>query len=348
MVDVSMIEFTVSREVADVVADWFWANGASAVVEAEAPDSLFPDVVSLTADLPGDLVAELLADRVGDPALEYVLAARVVGDAADDHRAAQRWKEFMGPVAAGRFVIVPEWDGASAGPASASGNGDPVAADGDGSPPIVIRMDPGDAFGAGTHVTTRLCLEAAGGVVRGGETVLDLGCGTGVLGVAAAMIGARSVRATDIDPEAVRVTRRVAALNGVGDRVEAVLVDAGDPDPVEAPGIEGCFDIVFANVLIGVIVAYGESLARAVAPGGALVISGILVDQGDRALGALGLTDHIPTDHGHDDGPTDHGHDDDSGAGGAGDERSQLVVEQRIERDGWLLLVLRADGRTRR
>lgn len=296
MGDVVMVEFTVSRDVVEVVADWLWVNGASAVVEAEAPDSLFPDVVSLTADLPTDLAQDLMSDRVTAPALEVVLSARVVGDEDDDHLAAQTWKEFATPVACGRFVLVPDWLGSR-----------------DVEPSMIhLRMDPGDAFGSGTHVTTRLCTEAVGRVIGGGESVLDFGCGTGVLGVASAMIGARSVRAVDIDPEAMRVTRMVAELNGVADRVTTVLVGTDDMFEERVSEHE-VFDVVFANVLIDVITTVGGGLAGSVTTGGLLVLSGILVEQRARALAAV-------------DGV---------------DGRSHFSVVDEVERDGWLALVLR-------
>lgn len=316
MGDVSMVRFSVSRDAADVVCDWLWCNGASAVVEADEPDSLFPDVVSLTADLPAGLVDDLLGERVVAPALEAVLGARVVGDANDDLLAAQTWKEFATPVECGRFVVVPDW-------LNVEDRRDATL--------IELRMDPGDAFGAGTHVTTRLCLEAIGDVIAGGESVLDFGCGTGVLGVAAAMLGAATVRAVDIDPEAIRVTRSVAALNGVAERVTAALVgphEPTDPDlaqtqaqaqPQTPAGPERTarpelFDVVFANVLITVITGSGGELTRSVTPGGVLVLSGILAEQRDRALVALGAP-------------------------------SRFDVEEEVERDGWLLLVLRRTGK---
>lgn len=301
MNDVLVVELTVSREVAEVLADWLWLNGASAVVETEAPESLFPDVVALTADLPAGLVASMLDDELTDPALEYVLSARVVGGPDDDRKAGATWRDFAQPVICGRVEIVPQW----LDPDSDDAVEGSVATE-----RIRLVMEPGEAFGAGTHVTTRLCLEAVGDVIHGDETVLDFGCGTGVLGVAAAMVGARDVTAVDIDPEAIRVTRQLAVLNGVGGSVTAIAAVPVAAAPVADESALGVFDVVFANVLIDVFEAEGARIAATVAVGGLLVISGLLVDQRDRAVAALG-------------GP------------------SRFTVEDEIERDGWVRLVLR-------
>lgn len=141
--------------------------------------------------------------------------------------------------------------------------------------PVVVRLDPGLAFGSGTHPTTALCLEWLDGEWLDGQDlqgrqVIDYGCGSGVLAVAAALKGAARVVAIDHDPQALVATRENAFRNGVDDRIETALPDQIDPGPA---------DIVLANILAGVLVDLAPQLAALVAPGGRLVLSGILEKQ---------------------------------------------------------------------
>jgi ribosomal protein L11 methyltransferase len=136
--------------------------------------------------------------------------------------------------------------------------------------PVVVRLDPGLAFGTGTHATTALCLEwlAAAGI--DGRSVIDYGCGSGVLAIAAALKGATRVLAVDHDPQALDATRDNAARNGVGERIDVVL-----PDAV----CETDADVVIANILAGPLVELAAELAARVRPQGRLVLSGILAGQ---------------------------------------------------------------------
>lgn len=136
----------------------------------------------------------------------------------------------------------------------------------DGS--IRIELDPGLAFGTGSHATTHLCLQWLADHVRPGQTVLDYGCGSGILAIAARMLGAGVVHAVDIDEQAVQSTRQNAQINHV--QVEAFLPD-GVPD--------GCSQIVVANILSNPLKVLAPMLAARVAPGGFLVLSGVLERQ---------------------------------------------------------------------
>ena len=140
---------------------------------------------------------------------------------------------------------------------------------------IPIRLDPGGAFGTGAHPTTELCLKVLERHLKPGTAVLDFGTGTGILAIAAAKLGAGPCLALDIDPEAVRVARANAALNGVAEKVR---VEQGSLAEILA-GRWGVSQspFVVANILANVIVGFFEQgLARAVTPGGWLVLSGIL------------------------------------------------------------------------
>ncbi|HMR97419.1 MAG TPA: 50S ribosomal protein L11 methyltransferase, partial [Microthrixaceae bacterium] len=156
---------------------------------------------------------------------------------------------------------------------------------------VEIVLDAAHAFGSGSHPTTRLCLEALEGLADelAGARVLDVGSGTGVLGVAALVLGAGSLVAVDVDPAAVAATGRTAGLNGVSEWV----VEVSSRLVAEVTVDHGAFDVVLANLLIPIIETLGPELAAAVAPGGRLILSGLLADpstgQVERALVAIGV-----------------------------------------------------------
>ncbi len=152
----------------------------------------------------------------------------------------------------------------------------------------VIALDPGLAFGTGAHATTRMMLEAieelAG--VLANSTTLDLGCGSGVLAIAAARMGAAHVLALDIDPEAVQATEQNAAVNGVTDRVSA---RAGSLDSLLSPLQQ--VDVLLANIIAPIIMTMcGENLGSIVRPGGLAVFSGIRDYEAERVYKALQST----------------------------------------------------------
>lgn len=136
---------------------------------------------------------------------------------------------------------------------------------------VVVAMDPGLAFGTGTHATTALCLDWLDGARLEGRRVVDFGCGSGVLAVAALKLGARHVHAVDIDAQALLATRSNAAANGVGERITITA-----PEELRAP----C-DILVANILAGALIELAPRLAALVVPGGDLVLSGVLTSETD-------------------------------------------------------------------
>jgi ribosomal protein L11 methyltransferase len=138
---------------------------------------------------------------------------------------------------------------------------------------VNIRLDPGLAFGTGTHPTTALCLEWLDSANLAGQTVLDYGCGSGILAIAAARLGAKRVWAVDIDPQALLASDDNAAENEVEDRIELAK-------PAELP--ENLrVDVLLANILAGVLVRLAAAFGRHVRPGGRLVLSGILESHAD-------------------------------------------------------------------
>jgi ribosomal protein L11 methyltransferase len=135
---------------------------------------------------------------------------------------------------------------------------------------VVVRLDPGLAFGTGTHPTTGLCLEWLEQYVEKGSVVTDYGCGSGILAVAAVKLGARVAHAFDIDPQALLATRENAAANGVGAQV--VVHERAETLPL---GV----DVLVANILSGPLCALAPSFAALVRPGGALVLAGLMEHQ---------------------------------------------------------------------
>jgi ribosomal protein L11 methyltransferase len=146
-------------------------------------------------------------------------------------------------------------------------NIEPPADDADA---IVVRLDPGLAFGTGTHPTTALCLEWLDARDLSGTTVIDYGCGSGVLAIAALKLGAARVVGVDNDPQALAASRDNAERNGVADRLALVAPDAFS----EAPA-----DVLVANILAGPLDELAPLFARCVKPGGELALSGILRGQ---------------------------------------------------------------------
>jgi ribosomal protein L11 methyltransferase len=142
---------------------------------------------------------------------------------------------------------------------------------------IRIELDPGLAFGTGTHPTTSLCLEWLDAQDIAGRAVVDYGCGSGILAIAAAKLGAASVLAMDIDPQALIATRDNAARNRVADRIAAT----GDPRLVA-----GSADVLLANILAGPLVELAPRFAQALRPGGHLALSGLLLEQADTVTSA--------------------------------------------------------------
>ena len=143
--------------------------------------------------------------------------------------------------------------------------------------PVVVRLDPGLAFGSGTHATTALCLEWLDGIDLEGRGMIDYGAGSGILAVAAALKGAAPVLAVDHDPQALLATADNAQRNAVGERVQALLPAELGPEPSE---------VVVANILAGPLIELAAAISARVAPGGRLALSGILAEQADAVRAA--------------------------------------------------------------
>lgn len=208
--------------------------------------------------------AEDFEQRVAE--IEARLDAAVTWSAVDDEDWAHAWKRFWKPQRIGRRIVVkPTWEAFEA-----------VADD------VVIELDPGMAFGTGTHATTRMCLEWLELLLRGGERVLDVGTGSGILSVAAVRLGAREAVAVDNDPVAVRTARENAQLNAVDDKVR---VEGSDLVSAVAP--DHRFEVVVANIVADAIKGLAPLIIDRLADGACFVASGIIVERVDDVREAL-------------------------------------------------------------
>lgn len=142
---------------------------------------------------------------------------------------------------------------------------------------VIVRLDPGLAFGTGTHATTGLCMEWLDSVNLNGKSILDYGCGSGILTIAALLLGARSATALDIDPQAIVATRQNAERNAVANRVTAID---------NAAELDAVFDVVVANILARPLIDNAAGICTHLLPGGDLALSGILAGQVDEVIEA--------------------------------------------------------------
>ena len=231
--------------VADVeqASDDLWQAGPSAVSEEEVGDGR----VRLTADV-SDLAA--VPERWPATVLD-----------ADTDAHLDEWRRWARPVRAGRsLVLQPAWSE----PAELR-SGD-----------LVVRLDPGRTFGSGSHPSTRLVAAALESHVAGGEAVLDVGSGSGVLGVVALLLGAATVTGVDVDGAAAAAATTNARLNDVGDRMRCVTG--------EVFAVDGRFDVVVANIGVRVLADVADAIEDRTRPGGLVVLAGLLDEQADATV----------------------------------------------------------------
>ena len=235
-------------------------SNENAILEPGVGETPLWDSLVLTALFPAETnaLALLAALEAFDPGLDWSQAAFRKIEDEDWERA---WLDQFQPMRFGARTFIVPWNHALPDEANA-----PDAA--------VVRLDPGLAFGSGTHPTTALCLRwlddlAARGELRG-EPVLDFGCGSGILALAALKLGAERAIGVDNDPQALLASRDNAQRNDVGERLAVYL-------PEDEPAAQ--YPFVVANILASALDALAETLAARVAPGGRIALSGILHGQ---------------------------------------------------------------------
>ena len=240
----------------DLVAACFYDVEATGVVLEDLPDGR----VTVRAYLPVDDALDgriesfragiaALAEADGFDAAACPITSRIVQDSDWENN----WKAYFHTQRVGkRIVIQPTWETYT-----------PLAGD------VVIRMDPESAFGTGTHPTTAMCLRALESLVRGGETVFDVGTGSGVLAIAAAKLGAERVVAKDYARASAEVAAKNVAENGVQKTIETGVSDL-------LAAFDGQAELVVANIIADIIIRLFDELDAHLAPGGRLLASGII------------------------------------------------------------------------
>lgn len=252
---------TVRADEAEVASDELWAMGVVAIEERSTGHPL-PDgseEIELWTSL-GDDIAAITAEL---GALRYRYRFVEI-----DATVSETWREFAEPTwVADDLVIFPAWQP------------DITVESRHRGAVISIAIEPGATFGMGDHPTTVLTMRAMRAVLRPGDTVLDVGCGSGVLAIAACRLGASAAVGIDISPAAVPTTTANAERNGVHDRVSVSTT------PLAV--VEGTYDVVLANILAPALIELSSDLRRVMTASGALVISGILANHHDHVIAAL-------------------------------------------------------------
>lgn len=188
------------------------------------------------------------------------IEANIVTEGMNEDDWSESWKQYYKPIPLGRVTIVPAWESYE-------------AKDGE----VIIRMDPGMAFGTGTHETTRLVMRIMQDELKGGERVLDVGTGSGILSICASKLGAKSCNAYDIDPVAVKVARENAESDG------CTNITVGVSDLLLGVDLsEGKYDFCVANIVADIIVRMLPDIGSYLADGAPLILSGIICDRVDQ------------------------------------------------------------------
>jgi ribosomal protein L11 methyltransferase len=206
----------------------------------------------VTALFEGDCDLQALRQALNDN-LDSVLAGRLRWERIEDRLWERVWLEHFKPMSFGQRLWIC-----------------PVGSQVTAADSVVVELDPGLAFGTGTHPTTALCLEWLDGLDLQDKTLIDYGCGSGILAIAALKLGAASAIAVDHDPQALQASCDNAEKNGVAERLFTCL-------PAEVP--DGRCDILVANILAGPLVTLAPNLAALIKPGGYFALSGILAEQ---------------------------------------------------------------------
>lgn len=245
-------------EAADETSLWLFELGALGVEERDGTTFTRSDDVAAVT-LVGSFADEETAQAAQRELVESY-PARVVFVEDDDWR--DGWKAHFKPTRVGQhWVIRPSWEPFEPAPDD-----------------VVLTLDPGGAFGTGTHESTRLVLELLETTPVKGLRLLDVGCGSGILAIGALLLGGREVVAIDVDDASVDATLENAEVNGVGGRIAASKTPLAE--------IEERFPLVLSNIEAHVLIPLAEAVAARVQPGGHLILSGILVPQAESVIEA--------------------------------------------------------------
>ncbi|MBQ6175145.1 MAG: 50S ribosomal protein L11 methyltransferase [Clostridia bacterium] len=242
-------------------------NGYWEIIDREMKDKMPEDVLVHAWLEPDDRLRDRIAMiRSGLDAMRCEAFGSLTLEQSNvrDEDWLETWKQYFKPFRAGKsLVIKPTWESYAAQP------GDKV-----------IEIDPGMAFGSGKHETTAMCLELLEQELRGDEEVIDVGTGSGILAIGAALLGARHVLAIDIDPDAVRVAKENIVHNGFEDRITAVRGDL-------LKDRSAVCDVCVANIIADIICAFASPLRAKIRPGGTFIASGIIKEREDEVERAV-------------------------------------------------------------
>ncbi len=268
------VSVAATAETEEALSDFLFSEGALGLVTEDLPGQ--PPGILIRASFPGSLRVDPLREKLRRYQASLLALGLPGADGAISVRElpledwGRKWKEGFKPLAVGRrLLIVPPWE---EGPFHLDR--------------LVIRIDPAMTFGTGHHATTRMCLEAveaflAGWQGRKGPVALDVGTGTGILAIAAAVLGASWVLAIDTDLEACEAARRNLGRHSVAPHVE---IRCGGIEVIEAGSR---FDLILANLDTRTVCPLFAPLARLLAPGGALVVTGITPEDEGRVTHAI-------------------------------------------------------------
>jgi ribosomal protein L11 methyltransferase len=261
------VSVTAENEAAEAVAEVLSRYAYRGVIIEAGPEGWNVGPVVVRAYLPVDEQLRVNKRRV-EEALGHLNQISPVSPplfrSVAEEDWAESWKQRLTVLHIGqRIIIRPSWLDYT-----------PVSED------VVIRLDPGMAFGTGLHPTTQMCLVALEEAVRPGMRVLDIGTGSGILAIAAVKLGAAHVLAVDNDPVAVKVAKGNVVANGVQDSVKVMQGSLA--------GVSDSYDLVVVNILAKIIVdMMREGLAKQLCPGGEFVAAGIIADQAPEVVEAL-------------------------------------------------------------
>lgn len=185
---------------------------------------------------------------------------------------ANNWKQYFKPFAIGEKIIIkPAWEEYN-----------------EPTDRIIFDINPGMLFGTGTHESTKLCIEASERYVKKDDSILDLGCGSGILSIISLLLGAKNAVAVDIDPNVIEISYANAEMNGIGkDRYTVLAGNVLDDEYIKAQIGYNKYDVVFANIVADVIIALANIVPMQIKPGGILICSGIIDERADEVAQAL-------------------------------------------------------------
>ena len=255
------IRLYATAKTANKLSNMLMGQGAQAVTYMDAQDNPVYEPLPGETKLWGETLVTGLFDAETDPAPIIAFFQRHFGkqmpykvEQLEDKDWVREWMDHFHPMQFGeRLWICPSWRDVP----------DPNA--------VNVMLDPGLAFGTGTHPTTALCLQWLDGIDLAGKTVVDFGCGSGILAIAALKLGAARVIGIDIDPQAIQASRDNAERNGVAEQLELFLPE-DQPKALQA-------DILVANILAGPLRELAPLMNERVRPGGLLALSGVLETQ---------------------------------------------------------------------